>query len=319
MTGAVGNIFPMTFKQLCVGLLVATLTALCTLPAWAQPLQSIPKLVARVTDTTGTLAAADKATLEAKLLAIEQKKGAQVAVLIVATTQPEAIEQYSVRVVEAWKLGRATAQGKKVDDGVLLLIAKDDRKVRIEVGYGLEGVLPDAYAKRIIAEQISPRFRAGDFAGGVNQAVEKIAAYIDGAGLPEPQADSSKGSSDAAGEDLIGLLIPLGVIALFTSMILGRVLGSLATGGAAAFFSAGTAFPPLFAFGGAAVATFILASILLGNRTARSGLRRSPVFIPGGFGGGGGGWGGGSSGGGGGGGFSGGGGGFGGGGASGDW
>jgi uncharacterized protein len=298
-------------------LFCCALVLLGSAQAWAQPLQTIPKLVTRVTDATGTLTATDKAALEAKLLDIEQRKGSQVAVLIVSTTQPEAIEQYSLRVVEAWKLGRAVAQGKKVDDGILLLVAKDDRKVRIEVGYGLEGVLPDAYAKRIIAEQITPRFKAGDFSGGLTQAVTKIAAYIDGAGLPEPTANEpNRGGQKDTSQDLMGLLIPLGVIALFTSIILGRVLGSLATGGAAAFLTAGTALPPLLAFGGAAVATFILASILLGNKTARSGIRRSPVFMPGGFGGGGGGWGSGS---GGGGGFSGGGGGFGGGGASGDW
>jgi uncharacterized protein len=280
--------------------------------AYAQPLQGVPKLNARVTDLTGTLSSTDKTAIENKLQAFEQRKGSQVAVLIVGTTAPEALEQYSIRVVEAWKLGRATAQGKKVDDGVLLLIAKDDRKLRIEVGYGLEGSIPDALAKRIISEQIGPRFRSGDFAGGVNAGLDKIMSLIDGAGLPEPAPANSKTSvpgGGAIGDDLFGTLIPIAVIALFTSMIFGRLFGSLATGGAAAFLAAGTAVAPPVAFGLAAVATFVLASVLFGARRGavaspgswnnrRGSSRNAPVFIPGGWGGGGG---------------------FGGGGASGDW
>jgi uncharacterized protein len=296
--------------------------------AYAQPLQVVPKLNARVTDLTGTLSSPDKAAIESKLQAFEQRKGAQVAVLIISTTVPEALEQYSIRVVEAWKLGRATAQGKKVDDGVLLLIAKDDRKLRIEVGYGLEGSIPDALAKRIISEQISPRFRSGDFAGGVNAGVDKIMNLIEGAGLPEAAPTNSKTSAPSGAaieDDLLGTLIPIAVIALFSSMIFGRLFGSLATGGAAAFLAAGTAVAPPIAFGVAAVATFVLASVLFGARRGvaaspgswnnrRGSSRNAPIFIPGGWGGGGG-FGGGSSGGG----FGGGGGGFGGGGASGDW
>ncbi len=290
----------------------------------AQNLPTVPKLSARVTDLTSTLSASDKATLESKLQALEQRKGSQVAVLIVATTAPEAIEQYSIRVVEAWKLGRAAVLGKKVDDGVLLLVAKDDRKVRIEVGYGLEGSITDALAKRIISEQITPRFRSGDFVGGINAGVDKLTGLIEGAGLPDAvKAPNSGGStSSTAEDDLLGTLLPILVIAFFSSMIFGRIFGSLATGGAAAFLAAGTAIAPPIAFGVAAVGTFILASVLLGMRKGvasspnswnnRSGSRRNaPVFLPGGWGSGGGG----SSGGG----FGGGGGGFGGGGASGDW
>jgi uncharacterized protein len=321
------------------GVLFCLLASLCQLMQ-AQTLQVIPKLSARVTDLTATLSASDKAAIEGKLQAFEQRKGSQVAVLIVGTTTPEAMEQYSVRAVESWKLGRATAQGKKVDDGVLLLIVKDDRKLRIEVGYGLEGTITDALAKRIISEQIGPRFRSGDFAGGVNAGVDKIMSLIDAAGLPEPAPSNSKtpatgagvggaASGAASGDDILGAIIPIAVIALFTSMIFGRIFGSLATGGAAAFLAAGTAIAPPIAFGAAAVATFVLASVLFGARRGaasspgswnnRQGSRRgTPVFIPTGWGGGG--FGGGSSGGGGGGGgFSGGGGGFGGGGASGDW
>lgn len=290
--------------------------------ALAQPLQAVPKLNARVTDLTGTLSAADKSNLEAKLAAIEQSKGSQVAVLLVPTTQPEAIEQYSLRVVEAWKLGRASVQGKKVDDGVLILVAKDDRKMRIEVGYGLEGSIPDAYAKRIVAEQMAPRFRTGDFSGGVTAAVDKIAALIDGAGLPDaqPQGSGATGSHDT-GDDSLGLIIMAAFMGVVVSMIFGRFLGSLLTGGGAAFLAGGTIVPPLMAFGGAFVLTFIVASVLGAMRKGaasspsswsnRQGGRSAPIFFPGG----GGGFGGGSSGGG----FGGGGGGFGGGGASGDW
>jgi uncharacterized protein len=293
----------------------------------AQNLSAVPKLTTRVTDLTATLSATDKATLESKLQAFEQRKGSQVAVLIVGTTTPEAIEQYSIRVVEAWKLGRASVQGQKVDDGVLLLVAKDDRKVRIEVGYGLEGSITDALAKRIISEQISPRFRAGDFIGGINAGVDKITSLIDGAGLPNvvKTPNSAGPSGGNAEDDLLGTLLPIFVIAFFSSMIFGRIFGSLTTGGAAAFLATGTAIAPPIAFGVAAVGTFILASVLFGMRRGvasspsswnnrRGSRRNAPVFIPGGWGGGGG-FGGGSSGGG----FGGGGGGFGGGGASGDW
>jgi len=143
----------------------------------------IPPLTARVSDVTGTLTADQRAALEAKLATFEASKGSQVAVLLVPTTQPESIEQYSLRVVEQWKLGR-----KKVDDGVLLIVAKDDRKVRIEVGYGLEGVLPDAIAKRIVEEAIVPRFKAGDFYGGITAGVDRILRVIEGEALPPPEA-----------------------------------------------------------------------------------------------------------------------------------
>jgi uncharacterized protein len=132
-------------------------------------LMPVPRLTARVTDLTGTLTPEQRQTLEQRLRQFETAKGSQVAVLIVPTTEPEAIEQYGIRVVEAWKLGR-----QKVDDGALLLVAKNDRALRIEVGYGLEGALPDAIAKRIIEEIIVPRFRADDFAGGITAGVEQM-------------------------------------------------------------------------------------------------------------------------------------------------
>lgn len=146
---------------------------------------AVPELKQRVTDLTATLNAAQIQTLETKLADFEGKKGSQIGVLIVPTTQPETIEQYSIRVVEQWKLGR-----KGVDDGVLLLVAKNDRKLRIEVGRGLEGALNDATAKRIIAEIITPAFKQGDFAGGIAVGTDSIIKVVNGEVLPPPNTGS---------------------------------------------------------------------------------------------------------------------------------
>lgn len=157
---------------------------------------AVPELFQRVTDLTGTLTASQAQALESKLADFEAKKGAQIGVLIVPTTQPETIEQYSIRVVDKWKLGR-----KRVDDGVLLLVAKTDRKLRIEVGRGLEGALNDATAKRIIAEVITPAFKAGDFAGGITAGTDSILKVVTGEVLPVPQASED----EADGWILVGL------------------------------------------------------------------------------------------------------------------
>ena len=149
-------------------LLVAIAGVMPAFASFAADQQAVPP-VARVSDATGTLSIEQKQSLESTLTALEQRKGSQVAVLFVATTQPEAIEQYSIRVAEAWKIGR-----KKIDDGALLVIAKNDRHLRIEVGYGLEGALNDATSKRIIDEIITPRFRNGDFAGGVSAGIDRM-------------------------------------------------------------------------------------------------------------------------------------------------
>lgn len=175
----------------------------------------MPPLAARVTDQTATLDAGQRSALEAKLAAFEAKKGSQVAVLIVPSTSPESIEQYSIRVVEQWKLGR-----KRVDDGVLLLVAKDDRRLRIEVGRGLEGAIPDAVAKRIIAEVITPRFKQGDFAGGISAGVDRILGAIEGEPLPAP---ASKPRSGGAQVDWLTILF----FALFIVPIAGAVLGAV--------------------------------------------------------------------------------------------
>src|SRR5271156_5810438 len=142
---------------------------------------AVPPLTGRVVDQTGTLSSGDIASLTQKLRDFEARKGSQVAVLIVPTTAPETIEQYSIRVAEAWKIGR-----KKVDDGAILVVAKDDRKLRIEVGYGLEGALTDVTSKRIIDEIITPKFKSGDFAGGISAGVDRIIGVIDGEPLPPP-------------------------------------------------------------------------------------------------------------------------------------
>jgi len=197
--------------------------------AWAQV--AVPPLTARVTDLTGTLTREQQAGLERVLQEFEARKGSQLAVLMVPTTAPEAIEQYALRVAEQWKVGR-----KKVDDGAILVVAKNDRALRIEVGYGLEGVLNDATASRIIREIIVPRFREGDFYGGINAGLDRMIRLIDGEPLPEPAR-----SAPAAGGGLMQLLPVLLIVALVGGAILravlGRFLGAAATGGAVGFLA----------------------------------------------------------------------------------
>jgi uncharacterized protein len=207
---------------------IAEFLLAATMPwvAAAQSQQPIPALAARVTDLTGTLTPAERSALEEKLSAFEARKGAQIAVLVVPTTQPEAIEQYSIRVVDAWKLGR-----EKPDDGALLLVALQDRALRIEVGRGLEGALTDLVSNRIITETITPRFREGDFAGGISAGVDRMISVVDGEPLPEPEKHWT------GPPDIGGMLPILFFVVFFASTILraifGRALGSLATGGVA--------------------------------------------------------------------------------------
>jgi uncharacterized protein len=279
-----------------------------------------------VTDLTGTLDPQQVQSLEAMLAALEQKKGAQVAVLMVPTTQPEAIEQYGIRVAEAWKLGRGKAQASRatgdpnapaVDDGVLLLIAKQDRRLRIEVGYGLEGAIPDSIAKRIIDESISPRFRRGDYFGGIQAGLQDLQARIEGEELPAPwQREGAQQDEGVFG--LLPVLIFAFVGGTILSSIVGRFLGAGAGGVGAGLLGAGAIGSLPLAFGAGAV-IFVLILLMAPSssglrRVGRHTYRNGPVIFPGG------GWGGGGRGGGfGGGGFGGGGGGFGGGGASGGW
>lgn len=200
--------------------LPAWLTAVAlVLPAMDVPAQqplAVPALTARVIDQTGTLSPAERANLENRLAALEQRKGSQIAVLIVASVRPEAIEQYLIRVADAWKLGR-----KGVDDGVLLLVATDDREVRIDVGYGLEGAIPDATANRVIDESLVPRFREGNYAGGIGDAVDRLTGLIDGEPLPAPQAWDSTGSR------LENVLPVVFILSLLAGSVLRRLLGQL--------------------------------------------------------------------------------------------
>jgi uncharacterized protein len=273
---------------------------------------AVPPLTARVTDLTGTLSGAAVARIEAKLKDLEVKKGSQVAVLIVPTTQPEEIEQYGIRVAEAWKLGR-----KGVDDGAILLVAKNDRRVRIEVGQGLEGALPDAIANRIITETITPHFKQADYDGGVEAGVNQIISVVNGEPLPAP--DRKWERHGGLGNLLPVLLIVVVVAGGVLRNIFGRLIGSIATGGLAGGIV--WLLSHLIPIGiGAGLLAFLFAMLTGGSR---SGWTNGGGFGGGlgGFGGGfGGGLGGGGRGGfGGGGGFSGGGGGFSGGGASGSW
>ena len=269
--------------------------ALLPILGWSASEVALPTLTERVTDLTGTLSADDKASLTASLTALEKDKGAQVAIVMLPTTQPEAIEQFSIRLADAWKIGR-----KGVDDGVIIIVAKNDRKMRVEVGYGLEGAIPDAIAKRIVAEQMGPRFREGDFAGGLKAAVATLDKVIRGEPLPAPVVKTAESGTDP-GDALTFLLIVFFMAGVIRSMF--GLLGSLAVSGVAGWL-AWTVFASLGLAGGAALVAFVLSFIRLGRGGWSSGGR-------GGFGGGFGGSGGG--------GFSGGGGGFGGGGASGNW
>jgi uncharacterized protein len=189
---------------------------------------AVPELRSPVTDLTSTLAPRQVQALDQKLRAFEERKGSQLAVLLVPTTQPETIEQYSIRVVEAWKLGR-----RGVDDGVLLLVAKDDRAVRIEVAYGLEGALPDVIADRIVEQVIVLRFRQGQFYEGIDVAVDRIIAVIEGEPLPEaPQRERPRGAEG------LGNVLPLLLMIVFVGSgilrrMLGGVGGAVATGGIA--------------------------------------------------------------------------------------
>jgi uncharacterized protein len=283
----------------CVGAGLALLLAALAVRAEVP----VPPLTGRVIDLTGTLSGEAVTRIESELANLEAKKGSQIAVLIVPTTQPDEIEQFSIRVEDAWKLGR-----KGVDDGAYLIVAKNDRRVRIEVGYGLEGALPDAIANRIITETITPRFKLGDFDGGVEAGVDKMIAVVNGEPLPEPDRkwEHSSGLGHLWPMLLVGVIAASGVLrAMF-----GRLFGSVATGGLAGGLA--WAVSHLLPIGvGAGVIAFLFAMLAGSTSRGWSAGRGWGSGFGGGLGGG--------FGGGGGGGFSGGGGGGGGGGASGSW
>jgi uncharacterized protein len=263
-------------------------------PVLLHAADAVPKLTRHVTDLTGTLTAPQIDQLDAQLVSLEKAKGAQLVVLMVGTTEPQTIEEYSLAVSEANKVGR-----KGIDDGVLLLVAKNDHQVRIEVGYGLEGAIPDAATARIIREYVAPKFRTNDYAGGITDAVGALTQLINGEPLPPPvQGNDARPEHSGFGLQH-GLMMGL-FLALFLRSVLGRAgtwvrapIGALLTGGLLW----------LLVSTGAGIIGAVMGGVLM--------------LLPGSGGGfiGGGGWGGF----GGGGGFSGGGGSFGGGGASGSW
>lgn len=299
--------------RLVSGLLLTLWLSFASFTVWAQGVQTVPPLTAHVMDSTGTLSAAQREALEAKLTAFEKARGAQVVVLMVPTTQPEDIAAYAQRVGDSWKIGR-----KSIGDGLLLVVAKNDRTVRIETTKTLEGPIPDLAASRIIENAITPRFKQGDFAGGLDAGTDQIMALISGENLPAPPQGSANAHNPNGGFDWTTLAVflffavPIGGRVL--SSVLGRKLGSVATGGAvgvlAWLFSSSLVIGAIAALAGM---VFALMSGLGGMTRGGS----SGWGGPGGFGGGG--FGGGRGGGGGGGFGSGGGGNFGGGGASGNW
>ena len=301
--GALGKIFGVGkawwSANLVTGVLTYTLTFALGWPAPSAAQVAVPPLTGHVIDQTGTLTAEQKAVLEQTLTAFEARKGSQLAVLIVGSSAPEEIEQYALRVAEQWTLGR-----KKVDDGAILGVAKNDRAMRIEVGYGLEGALNDLTSKRIISETILPRFKSQDFYGGITAGVEQVIRVVDGEPLPAPSAPSSQSIGDVQKYAPMLFIVALAVGGVLRAT-LGKVPGSLVTGGVVAviaWFVVGAVSMALVA---GVVALFVT---LLGGGMLGRGL--GGYYGRGGRGGGMGG---------GGGGFSGGGGGFGGGGASGRW
>jgi len=270
---------------------------------WAAADVPVPPLKARITDLTGTLAAGQRAALEQKLADLEARKGSQIAVLVVESTRPETVEQYAVRVFERWKLGR-----KGVDDGVLLLVAKNDRQLHIEVGYGLEGAIPDAIAKRIIEQDIVPLFKQGNFHGGISAGTDRLGKLIEGETMPPPKRTAAPGSGWSTETLFIGFVI-LAMASQLLHSLLGRFLGSgvaAAAAGIIGYLLAGLAAAMIIGLIAFVISLFMGAAGRQGGGWSSGGGSWS-----------GGGWsGGGSSGGGG---FSGGGGSSGGGGASGSW
>jgi uncharacterized protein len=293
-----------SMAAVCASVLLALLAPL----SGAQAQIALPP-VARVTDLTGTLTAQQRASLDQTLASFEASKGSQIAVVMVPTTEPEDIEAFGIRLADAWKLGR-----KGIDDGAILIIALNDHRMRIEVGTGLEGAVPDIAAGRIVDEYLRPQFRAGDYYGGISTALDRLIGLVNGEPLPAPKPRNSLRSAGGGLQRVLPLLLILGIIGgPILRQLFGRPVGAVATGGIAGFI----AWLLVGVVGIAAVAAvagffFTLVGGLGGGRSMGGGFGGMGGFGGGGFGGGG-------FGGGGGGGFSGGGGGFSGGGASGSW
>lgn len=301
---------PLALRRIILWLVLACCWLL--LPVHAQSLLAVPALQAHVVDTTGTLNPAQVQALEDKLSLFEKSNGAQVVLLLVPSTLPEDIASYANRVANTWKIGR-----KAIGDGLLVIVAKDDRKVRIEVAKTLEGAIPDLAAKQVIDDAITPRFKQGDFAGGLDAAADQLMARIKGETLPTPSADATRNGEGFQWMDLmVFLFIITPVVAAVSRKLMGRNLGSMATGGGIGLLAFMATRSWLLAGLASLVAlTWTLLSGF-GRPLGGSTLGRHGPGWTGGYGSGGGGGFGGA----GGGGFSSGGGGdFGGGGASGDW
>jgi uncharacterized protein len=269
------------------------LFCLCSIAYAAADLVAVPPLTSRIVDLSATLSADQQAQLETRLREFEQRKGSQIAVLIVPTTQPEAIEQYAIRVAEQWKIGR-----KKADDGAILVIAKNDRALRIEVGYGLEGALNDATSKRLIDDIIVPRFKQADFYGGIQAGVDSMIKVIDGETLPAVARQDPGSDSVDIRQLLPVVLVAAVVLGGVLRSVIGRVPGAVLTGGViglAAWFIAGLALTAIVA---GALGFFFT---LMGGRMGMGGIYMGHGHHggggrgSGGFRGGGGGFGGGGS------------------------
>ena len=286
------------------------LIAAAVLLAGLAPVQAevaVPPLKARVTDLTGTLSTSQAQTLESRMRDFERRKGSQIAVLMLPSTEPETIEQYSIRVAEAWKIGRA-----RVDDGVILIVAKNDRKLRVEVGRGLEGAIPDAIAKRVVSDVITPHFKANDFYGGIAAGTDALMKLVEGEGLPAPRSGVTVNGVHHAidFQTIFWLFVALVLTGAIFRRAFGRVIGAGISGGIVGAIVWAVAGVLVFAILGGLIG-FVIA--LINGMGSRHGGWTSGGWPGGGWSGGGGGFGGG------GGGFSGGGGGFSGGGASGSW
>jgi uncharacterized protein len=285
----------------------------CGLPgsAHAQDVLPVPVLSARVIDQTGTLTPAQRSALESKLAAFEAQAGPQIVVLLVASTAPEDIAAYAQRVADSWKIGR-----REVGDGLLVVVAKNDRRVRIEVAKTLEGAIPDLAARQIIDGAIRPAFRADDYAGGLNAAIDQLIGRIQGEALPAPTRSARDGARPGLQLDELAMFffVAVPILGAMLTGMFGRRLGSLLTAGAAGGIGWWITASVLVGIGAGLVALLLVGLFGIGAAMRRTGPGRGLPHIGGwGGGGGGGGWGGG-------GGFSSGGGGdFGGGGASGDW
>jgi uncharacterized protein len=284
--------------------------------ARAQDVQPVPPLSGRVVDQTGTLKAEQLSALDAKLAAFEAASGPQIVLLLVPATAPEDIASYAQRVGESWKIGR-----REVGDGLLIVVAKNERKVRIEVAKSLEGAIPDLAARQIIDSAIKPAFRADDYAGGLDAAVDKLMERIRGEHLPTPDGGAQGQPAGEPEVDTLALFffVVVPVVGGLLGRLLGRKLGALLTAGAAGGVAWWITTSVALAVGAGVVALVLVGIVGVGSLLSGRVRGRGGSSIGGwggGWSGGGGGWSGGGSGGG----FSSGGGGdFGGGGASGDW